>query len=174
VEWSTPSLTDFGVASGLFQLLNGGLEGIAYCGPDNFFLCAERQERGLLEVSTANLTPAVSAVRWETSRCSVGPQRPPDCADLYFERGTLYALARGAETVVLLRKVDRSWREVGCWSMTRTLSAAAYLYSDTRFGKAEGLCMDRKRVYVILDNNGEARQADPADRRSLLFVFQRP
>jgi hypothetical protein len=54
------------------------------------------------------------------------------------------------------------------------VTAADLRYTDMRYGKAEGLCMDRRHVYIILDNNGLGRENNPEDKRPILLVLKRP
>ena len=49
-----------------------------------------------------------------------------------------------------------------------------YVYQETRFGKGEGLAISEQGIFVVLDNNGVARAADPADRRGLLMRLAFP
>jgi hypothetical protein len=135
-------------------------------------LAAEREPRGLLEADEKGGN--VVAYRMPASPCAARSKRSDDLSDLTVSDGELYALERNAHRVVRLAKVDGRYREVGSWSYARTENDPAYRYEDRTFGLAEGLALDDQHVYVVLDNNEQAREAAGSDRRPLLFVFQRP
>jgi hypothetical protein len=174
-RWITPSLKQYGEKSGLFTITNGGLEGIAFVGPGHFFLCAERQARGILKVFTEPLTFHARAWNCDEGETPSHPTRPPDFSDLYYEKGVLYALGRGTEWIARIEVTESGvCLETPLWSLAPILSDPRYDYIDSTYGQAEGFCMDADRLYVILDNNGQARKAAPEDNRPLLFIFERP
>lgn len=170
-RWSTPSLEEAGRKAGLFQKSNAGLEGVARIG-NQLVLAAEREPRGLLEADEKGGN--VVAYRMPAAPCAARSKRPDDLSDLTVSDGELYALERNAHRVVRLAKVSGRYREAGSWSYARTENDPRFRYEERSFGLAEGLALDERRVYVVLDNNEQAREAAPSDRRPLLFVFRRP
>jgi hypothetical protein len=170
--WFTPSLRKAGQDEGLLQKRNAGLEGIAKMGTQ-LVLAAEREPRGLLEVTDAGVGTVV-AYRLPSAACPARPNRPEDIADLSVADGELYALERNAHLVVRLTRVGGRFREAESWSYARTENDARYRYPDRAFGLAEGLALDDEHVYIVLDNNGQARESAKDDHRALLFVFKRP
>jgi hypothetical protein len=173
-SWITGDLEEAGRREGLFQVRNGGLEGIAYVSDTRMFVCAERQSRGIIE-----LTFDESGVRTRAWNCDVRDEsssleRLPDFSDLYFDSGRLYALLRGNEAIAQLREEGQRLNIEELWSFRRTLNDPAYRYRDSTFGMAEGLSMDKDHVYLVVDNNGESRVADPDDTRPLFYIFRRP
>ncbi len=174
-DWIGPDLAEAGRKVGLFQVGNAGLEGIAVSGPGQFVLCAERQARGILELQLAPGGPSISAWNCDQSRISSGTgKRLPDFSDVFWERGKLFAMVRGAEVIVQLDRNGEDFEEKAIWSVKQTLTSHAYAYEDQAFGMAEGLCLDSDRVYIVLDNNGDGRASQPNDTRPLLFIFRRP
>lgn len=174
-EWIGPDLREAGRRVGLFQVSNGGLEGIAVIRPGHFFLCAERQARGILELQLRSGEPRISAWNCDHSPISSGGGiRLPDFSDLFWERGELFAMVRGAEAIVNLERAGNDFQEKAVWSIKQTLTDPRYAYEDQAFGMAEGLCLDSRNVYVVVDNNGDPRAAAPDDTRALLFIFRRP
>lgn len=171
LEWVTPSVEAAGREAGLFGVKGAGLEGIAVLGPGRFLLAAEREPRGLIDVGEGD---RVTAYALEGSAIEVPAPRPPDIADLFLDPAGLFALVRNADAVVRIDFGEDGFRELEAWSFSEVANDPAYRYADVVFGKAEGLCMDADRVYVILDNNGHGRQADALDTRPLLFIFARP
>src|SRR5581483_5240016 len=130
---------DPGRRAGLFATPGAGIEGVALLG-ERLIVAAERQPRGLMVARSAD-GPA-RALRLDETRLRLPPARVPDFADLCAEGGRLFALARNAEGPA--------------WSFAET--SAAYPYHDRRYGLGEGLALDRDHVYVVLDNNGDARE----------------
>ncbi|NUM56790.1 MAG: esterase-like activity of phytase family protein [Candidatus Hydrogenedentes bacterium] len=172
--WITPSLKAPGEAAGLFKFRGGYIEGLARIDDAQFILCAERQPRGLLYVGIENTPPLVEG--FVLNEPSVQPRgiRFPDFTDLCAFDGALYALERNAEIISTIvrdgKRIDvKPWR-----SFRETADSPKYRYADRRFGTAEGLAMDAARLYIVLDNNGNAREANAEDRRPMLFVFTMP
>lgn len=173
-EWVTPDLYEEGRKKGLFQIRNGGLEGVAAVSPREFFLCAERQARGILKVKIRGGRTETQVWNCDERDWDSPYGRPPDFSDLYLEKNRLFALMRSDEGVAEMQRAGDRFRTKQFWSFGRTLQNAAYSYRDATFGKAEGLCMDRKNVYLILDNNADTRSNDDRDARPLFFIFKRP
>ncbi|HEX2870470.1 MAG TPA: esterase-like activity of phytase family protein [Polyangiaceae bacterium] len=171
-SWSTPSLEKAGQADGLFQQRNAGLEGVARVGTQ-LVLAAEREPRGLLELADSGAGKLL-AYRLPSAACPARVNRPDDVADLSVAGGELYALERNAHLVVRLTRFDGRFREAEYWSYAQTENDPRYRYPDRAFGLAEGLALDEEHVYIVLDNNGQARESAKDDHRALLFVFKRP
>ena len=49
-DWITPNLQPYGIKNDLLKVKNAALEGIAYIAPNHFLVCAERHQRGILEI----------------------------------------------------------------------------------------------------------------------------
>jgi uncharacterized protein YjiK len=173
-SWITGDLEEAGRRQGLFQVRNGGLEGIAYVSDNRMFVSAERQARGIIELRFREdwVQPRVWNCDERNEHSS--SNRPPDFSDLHFDSGRLYALLRGDEGIAQLREEGDRLRTEEFWSFRQTLSDPAYSYRDLTFGMAEGLTMDQNRVYLIVDNNGDSRTTDPDDTRPLFYIFHRP
>lgn len=171
-DWFTPSLEKVGQQQGLFQKRNAGLEGVAHSGKQ-LLLAAEREPRGLLETPDAK-GGTVEAYRLPNVGCPARPERPDDIADLSVLGGEVYALVRNAHLIARLTRVDGRYREAGYFSYAQTENDPRYSYQDRTFGLAEGLALDEQHVYVVLDNNDQARVSAKDDHRALLFVFKRP
>jgi hypothetical protein len=73
-----------------------------------------------------------------------------------------------------VRPVAAEWREGRAFGYGRTENDPRYTYEDETYGMAEGLAISGREVFIVLDNNGQARAADGADHRAQLFVFERP
>jgi len=173
-EWVTPDIREVGRKKGLFQIVNGGLEGVACVSPQQFFLCAERQARGILKVRVRDGQTETEAWNCDERDWDSPYGRPPDFSDLYLEKDRLFALMRSDEGVAEMRRDGERFHARQFWSFGRTLRDPAYSYRDSTYGKAEGLSMDRKRIYLILDNNTDTRSNNEQDARPLFFIFKRP
>lgn len=154
-------------AAGLLATPGAGFEGVAVL-DGRIVLAAERQPRGLV-MSTAE-TP--KAWRLADPAGPVPFGRQPDLADLAVAGGRLYGIARNEDALVALVPGPDGFALGRRWSFARAV--ADHPYADRRFGMAEGLAIDDRHVYVILDNNAVPRAEAPGDRRALLFVFRRP
>lgn len=173
-SWLGPPLAEKGKAAGLFQHANAGLEGISRTGSGAFALCAEREPRGFLEVCFSKDENPVAAYSLEHSRFQFAAGRSPDFSGLYWFGGHLYVLERNAFVVCRLKRSGGRWIEGRGWSYRHAETDPRYRYADMRYGKAEGLCVDSERIYVLLDNNNGPLASDPLEKRPLLFIFARP
>jgi hypothetical protein len=173
-RWVTSELKGVGGAAGLFRKSGGGIEGVAVRAPGKLVVCAERSDRGLIEIDTAAGPPAVKATNCGDSRLHYTGKRQPDFSDLFAEGGVLFALHRNAEVVSEIEIADGRPVEKNPWSYHDAIDSAGLGYSDTTYGIGEGLALDAARVYLILDNNGDHRAGDAGDARPLLLIFKRP
>ena len=167
VSWITTSLRDVGASAGLFQARGGYLEGITLMGRDRFLVIAERQPCGLIEVDMAAKQRIVEIANHGSTNSYTG---------LHREEENVYILQRSTATIrKTIRYLDVDSPST-LWSLVHIVNDPEYLYQHEQFGAktAEGLAMDRDRVYVILDNNNDARRMYPSDRRPLLLVMKRP
>jgi hypothetical protein len=172
--WLTPSLEESARAGGLLQEPNAGFEGVTRLGDGRLLFVAERQPRGLVEATLSDERAAVSAWRFDTGNFAPKAGRVHDFTDLARIDDQVYVLERNAAAVVRLERTANGWAEREGFVFGTTEDDPRYAYADRTYGLAEGLALDRHRIYVILDTNGQARVSDPDDVRPLLFVFKRP
>lgn len=170
--WVTPALRSIGDASGLLKKPGAGLEGIARLEDGRLLLAAEREPRGLLESDERR-------ERWQSQAmpstiCPPPLARPSDWADLTVAGGRVFGLARNSHQVVELQQANGRWREGAAFSYAQTENDPRFAYQDRRFGLGEGLALSEHHLYVVLDNNGTARAAEPGDHRPLLLIFRKP
>ena len=167
VSWVTTNLRDVGASAGLFQTRGGYLEGITLMRPGRFLVAAERTPCGLIEVDVAGEQRVVEIANHGSTNSYTG---------LHREDENVYILRRGTATIRrTIRYLDVDSPST-IWSYAHIVNDPEYLYQHEQFGAktAEGLAMDRDRVYVILDNNNDARRMFPDDLRPLLLIMKRP
>ena len=172
--WIDPKFKQWGVQAGLFQVPNAYLEGICCISPEKFVLCAERQPRGFLEVDLSGKPVVVNAYQAEQSKYRFEEGRSMDFSGLFKWGSAIYVLERNAYVVSRLEKKHGRFAESRGWSYRHIETNKEFRYSDMRYGKAEGLCVDEAHVYVILDNNDVPFAADPSRRQPLLLIFEKP
>ncbi len=166
-SWVTTNLRDVGASAGLFQTRGGYLEGITLMAKDRFLVTAERQPCGLIEVDMAPVQRVVEIANHGSTNSYTG---------LHREVENVYILQRSTATIrKTIRYLDVD-SPSAIWSFAHIVNDPEYLYQHEQFGAktAEGLAMDRDRVYVILDNNNDARRMYPTDHRPLLLIMKRP
>ena len=168
--WHFPELQAAVRAEGLLQTRNAGLEGLGYdarsrTGAPRWLLAAERQPRGLIAIDSDTAMRAVVP-----PASGILPEGlVDDYTGIAHWRGRWFALERNARRVCELTE-QLATRE--CRSFGDTLEAQAWAYTTGEpYGLAEGLAMDDRAVWVVVDNNGQPRAGDEADRRPLLFRF---
>ena len=173
-SWVTPNLKSNGIASGLFKKANAYFEGITLIRPGLFLLCAERQPRGFMTVDISNSVPRVDA--WQSNQTLFEFKKGihPDFSGLWADNKRLFVLERNAYLVCRMAERSGRWEEQEGWSYRHIVTRPEYRYADTKYGKAEGLCMDKKSVHIILDNNNGSRESAPDDSRPLLLICPRP
>jgi uncharacterized protein YjiK len=173
--WLTPSLAESARAGGLLQVENAGFEGLVRLPDGRLLLVAEREPRGFVELSLSDQQLSVSA--WRFAGGDFAPSEPGrvhDFTDLTIAGGQVYALERNASAVVRFERSGNAWVEREGFVFGTTENDARFAYADRTYGLAEGLAIDRHRIYVVLDSNAQARAGDPDDVRPMLFVFKRP
>jgi hypothetical protein len=173
-DWITPDLKPSGKKAGLFTTANAYLEGICCITPNEFVVCAERQQRGFLEINLENLPINIIAYASEESLFKFPEGTSKDFSGLCRFRNNIFVLERNAYLFSKLKKANNQLIETKGWSYRHIETDEANRYEDMEFGKAEGLCIDDQFIYIIIDNNNDPRAADPDDRRPILMVFDHP
>lgn len=159
--------------AGLCEVFNAGLEGAARLPDGRLLIVAERAPRGLIELAGDSPSGARAWTMAE-ARCPARAPRNDDFADVTTFEGAVYVLERNAHLVVRIEQRGDGWVEREAWSYAQAENDPRFRYVDRTYGLAEGLAVDREHVYVALDNNAQARSADPKDQRPLLMIFRRP
>ncbi|RRJ82300.1 esterase-like activity of phytase family protein [Aestuariirhabdus litorea] len=154
---------------GVLRSTNAGLEGLTFNG-QGLVLAAEREARGLLQ-----FVPEKGGWQLQWLHSPLPPEPPlagrsPDFSGLWFESPWLYTLERNLFRIC---RRDTRFQQQRCWSYADTELAPERRYR-TEFGVAEGIAADAQRIYLITDNNGDARVADADDRRPQLWIFAKP
>jgi len=173
-EWMGPSVLDAGTEIGLFGGDHSGPDGLACLGENSLLIGASREPRGLIAMQLSGEKVKIEPMKCDSSKTKVQVGRKADFTDLDFSGHTLFALVGSADAVCSLKKrEDGKITEDQCWSYAATAQDPKYRYRGLK-GIGRGLASDQGRLYVVLDNKGLAREADPKDRRPLLLVFKRP
>ena len=173
--WITPDLKPAGQTTGLIVDHNAGLEGICRLAENKILVCAERQDRGFLEIDLTSDPVFVHAYPSEQSKFKFPPGIRKDFSGLYFYKNAVYVLQRNAFVIARLKR-DKIHHlvETDGWSYRHIETMPPYRYADMTYGKAEGLCIDEQYIYIIIDNNGNQRAGNPDDQRPLLMMFEHP
>jgi hypothetical protein len=179
--WITPPLDEIVRRTGMLRINNAGLEGIVGLPNGRILLAAERDVRGLIELPAGGIRynpggAAVDMQAWAmpSSICTPPPGRQNDFADLAVWNGQIFALERNCHVVMRIERTPTEWVERVGWSYARTENDPRFAYADRRFGVAEGLAIDDRHVFIVMDNNHDHLATDPNDRRPRLFVFRHP
>ena len=165
--------------AGLLQRHNAFLEGIAVePASQRLWLAAERERRGLLVMHRQQadwhcnggcLLFSEGGFEPPPPQSGLTSAQPLDFSDLAFHQGRLYTLERMAHKIC--RRSLSSGHAERCWSF-----ADATLDENRRYGAphgvAEGLWLDVKGAWVLIDN-GELPRGD-GERRPMLWHFAAP
>ncbi|GAB2517583.1 hypothetical protein [Microbulbifer agarilyticus] len=169
-RWLSPRWSESARERGYLQIFNAESEGLVKAGED-FWVALEREPRGLLRLGRDEVVgedfrslPEVAGLDFRG--------RAEDVTALAYFDGGLFTLERNAFAVC--RRELTSLRAEWCVHYRDIEEAPKYVYQDTRFGKGEGLAINQQGIFVVLDNNGDARVADAEDRRGLLIQLAMP
>ena len=192
LRWLGSQSYTAGRSKGLFEQHNAFAEGLAVNG-NTLVMAAERQPRGMVLMETNNPThePPVTVLGAHHMSGFPSLLRPKDFSGLWLEGNSLYTLERNhfqicrrnlsllkAALIKTPRDEKTSSKSIlkpdHCWSYAQVEQNPKYAYQDQRFGKAEGLARWGQHLYLVLDNNGNARQINTEDQRPQLFVFKVP
>lgn len=148
--------------------LNASWEGIAV-GGDRLYLANERSTGRIIVVDLGTLK-----VIDDFQALPVGSKAlDVHYSDLCWHDGSLWVLCRAHQ--VILRVDPATRRTLAQFHYGPIERAPANAYSvPLGIGMAEGLWVDDTHLWVLVDNNGFARKADPKDTRPLLFRCPRP
>jgi uncharacterized protein YjiK len=139
------------------------------------WVAKEREPRAIFQVDP---TTGEAVEVWESWARTDTPQKAgrttfwPSWSDLQFTDGSLYALHRDGRRIVRLDPT--TGKETGA---VRLALDEASLYDDTKpYGMAEGMLIEKDRIWVILDNNTNTMKAGPRAQEPapMLFVYDRP
>lgn len=172
-SWLGESLDPAGVKAGLFKKKNTGLEAITRLDTDHFLLCAEREPRGLLEFAAGKVKRVIP---YQDSPLPLPKGREYDFTGLYSEPGSglVWTLQRNLQVISLLKLTPDGAEEQRFYSFAQSENSPALRYQDMRYGRAEGICVDADKIYILMDNNGDKLIADKEDSRPRLLIFERP
>lgn len=169
-HWTPQRWLESAWAAGYIHDFNGGSEGLVKAGED-FWIALERNPRGLLRLKPGDREghaffqiPPVAGLNFRGFS--------EDVAGLAYYGGFLYTLERNAYAVCQrsLANLQANW----CVTYRHIERAPEYRYRTGRFGKGEGLEVDERGIFVMLDNNGVARMKDKSDTRGLLLLLSHP
>jgi hypothetical protein len=156
---------------------NAGFEGIAIDCPNKImYIAQEREPRAIIVVDMQTNTPVDI---YQVGKTTIGIN--PDYADLYFENGFLYILERNAYKIL---KVDPKLKtvvaEASFAKLGDVIPMSEIYETEKPFGMAEGLAMDKDRIYIAIDNNQSditvkaQRAFGIKGKFSSLVIFTRP
>ncbi len=187
-QWVTPDLMRPASENGLFAKPNAGFEGVVWLGLNHWLGLVEREPRGWVEYQQKGNEIEIRNGLMEHSIFSahLPLMRLPDWSGIDSDGDSLYALFRGAHLVVRLTRnevvlhgndgaeVRQTLSEDFAWDYRHIETDPRWAYISQTYGKAEGLVVEGRDVYLIFDNNLGGRQADPGDGRPLLVHARMP
>ncbi|WP_233998929.1 hypothetical protein [Microbulbifer pacificus] len=169
-EWLPVRWSESAKTRGFLRVFNAESEGVAKIG-DDFWVALERDPRGLLKLHAGDqegrdfrVVPEVKGLDFRG--------RSEDIAGLAAYDGALFTLERNAFAVC--RRNVESLQAEWCIHYHDVEEGSEFVYLDTRFGKGEGLAVNERGIFVVLDNNGIGRAAAPEDTRGLLLHLAFP
>ena len=143
---------------------NASFEGIAI-GNGNLYLANERNRGRLLEIDleTGRLLSTFEA------RTGTSAWPDPHYSGLDFHNGRLFALLREEQAIVEIDPQDKAVTRVMRYHDIEFDRRHRYKTLVPFAGIMEGVLIENGVVWLLTDNNGEARVADDTDARPTLF-----
>lgn len=139
--------------SGLFQQNNAHLEGICLLSTQKMLLVAERQPRGIIHANIENSDIHISdAYISEESYFPSVKNRSLDFSAASCDEG-VFLLERNADMMTQYKTKNGRLYQHESWRFDHIINQPHNQYQDMEFGHAEGLVVNGKEVFVILDNN---------------------
>lgn len=175
-QWLMYNLYERGAKERFFSVHNGGIEGLAWFGPDTLYIAAERSKRGIIKAQTKDNKWKITQTHLIPDSHSSGyPERAQDLAGLWLEDHYIFTLERNNFMVCRRRLIDMIVET--CWSYRHIENAPEFRYKDSQFGIAEGLARLGGKLYIVVDNNEKARvkgNTDKKDTKAMLLVYKLP
>lgn len=147
---------------------NASFEGVAV-GGDTLYVANEREIGRIITVELATLKVTGS---FQVTPIGL-PARDVHYSDLSWFEGELWVLCR--ESRCVLRVNPTTQKVLAQFDYLELETSAENAYSHPYpYGFTEGLAVDANNIWLIVDNNGFPRVADPKDRRPTLWRCERP
>jgi sugar lactone lactonase YvrE len=147
---------------------NASFEGIAVNG-DRMYLANERSAARIVVVDL-NERKVLDSFFVDSTGFAFGG---PHYTDLAFADGHLFILNRNHRCIFEIEPETKRVLAEYSFAQMELDKAVAY-FTDYPTGTMEGLAVDTDYFWMITDNNGKGRIADPADDRPTLFRCKRP
>jgi hypothetical protein len=148
--------------------LNASFEGIAMSG-DRLYVANERSAPRIIVVDLRSFK-VVDSFFVDSDGFAFGG---PHYTDLSFADSHLFILNRNHRCIFEIEPETKRVLAEYSYAQMELDKQVAY-YTDYPTGTMEGLAIDEEYFWMITDNNGKGRIADPADSRPTLFRCKRP
>lgn len=147
---------------------NAGWEGIAV-GGDTLFLANERDTGRIVRVALASLSVTGSFSVSPPGR----PARDIHYSDLCWFQQRLWVLCRESHCILKVEPVKEKVEAAYDYGAIERDPRYGYL-NPLPYGFVEGLVVAADGIWLVVDNNGVPRAADPRDSRSSLWRCELP
>ncbi|MFA0809449.1 hypothetical protein [Microbulbifer epialgicus] len=164
-EWLVEDLYSKGREFGLFEKDNAYIEGVMI-GENGILLADEREPRGFVSIKND-----IMSFYAQPGTHLSEENLPYDYTGLDEYKGEIIALERNHYKVC---KLSKDFKGNTCYSFRDVANSSNWGYVTGRYGLAEGLAVTDDFLWIIFDNNGDYRKANPEDSRSTLLKFKNP
>lgn len=156
---------------------NAGFEGIAIdCKNQILYIAQERQPRAIIVVDLKTNTPTdIFQTQVEKDN-----KITPSYADIHFENGFLYLLERNSHLITKINVKTKKIISKFKFGKTNKLHLRDIYDTGEPYGLAEGLTMDKNRIYIAVDNNKNELTKKAQQEYKLkgnfssIMIYQRP
>ena len=169
-EWLPINWYDSLRSMGFLNQSNAYGEGLTKVGTV-FFLGIERENRGIFQLTPTPHGTQIQKLDFPDAADLNWHNKNKDLSDLFYDGQFMYTLERNAYAVC--QRTPPHLTAAHCFSYAHIELSDEARYEKALYGLAEGLAVDDRFIYVVLDNNGQPRITAPEDRRALLIQFDK-
>jgi hypothetical protein len=164
-EWVIDHLYQKGRQVELFQKDNAYIEGVTVVG-EELILAVEREPRGLIKSKDGVLSFYIQP----------GPQLsidglPYDYTGLDSYHDKKIVLDRNHYKVCELAENNET---LVCYTFGNIAKSKKWGYNTGKYGLSEGIAIDGDALWIVVDNNGDARSENLNDTRPTILKFKNP
>lgn len=156
---------------------NAGFEGIAIdCKNKILYVAQERQPRAIIIVNLKTNKP----IDIFQTKSEKNNKVAPSYSDIHFENGFLYILERNSHIITKLDTKTKKIISQVKYGKTNNLHLKEIYNTGEPYGLAEGLTMDKNKIYLALDNNKNKLSKKAQDTYKLkgnfssILIYKRP
>lgn len=149
----------------------GNVEGLAITSNNTFVVSYKDNPSGLFFINS----DSESFLPLNAKLLHLNSNKKIEISDIFYENENIWCLIKNHKKIVKLEKKSQNdYCPTLILDYADTEDNPLYRYKEYKgIGNAEGLCIDEKYIYIVLDNNCSPRYLDNSNTSPLLMIFYR-